>query len=225
MTTAIATPCYGGNLDSQYLKGLIGAFTDGHVQHWLTIATESLVPRARNRIAYQFLETEADTLIMIDADIGFMPRDIERILSHNLPIVGGCYPKKVDGPSAGYVYNFPTGEEKGDLIAVEETGTGFLCIQRATLDGIIADMLKRQAILEGLLAQHKVTVDPFMRNFRINVDDKYSYCDLFPTGAFWPDERYLSEDWGFCYLARQAGYTIWLDRGIRLQHAGRKVYQ
>lgn len=197
MKVSIATPCYGGTMESCYVQGLIHSFMEGMVSNWLVINNESLVPRARNRLAWQFMQTNDDYLVFVDADIGWGVNDLRRAIGHGLDIVGGCYKKKVEG--GGYVFNGPI-EEKGDLMEVEETGTGFLVIKRSALEAVIPAAKVIKADAGGV------------------------YWDLFPTG---PDEtgRYLSEDWWFCRLARQVGLKVYVDRQIRLKHVGRKVWE
>ena len=197
MKLTIATPAYGGQLDSQYVHGLVSSFLAGAVNNWLVLSTESLVPRARNQLVGQFLELDSDFLLFVDADIGFTVDDVKRAAGVNRGIVCGCYPKKVEG--GGYVFN-DIEEEDGDLVAVKEAGTGFMCIKRDVLEAVAAD------------------ADPIV------TDSGKHYWDLFPVGTD-ESKRYYSEDYGFCILARKAGYKIWVDRGIRLKHIGRKVYQ
>jgi hypothetical protein len=54
-----------------------------------------------------------------------------------------------------------------------------------------------------------------------------------PWWLFWPagavprgaGTEYLSEDYGFCHLARRAGFRVWLDRQCRVPHVGQMVFQ
>ena len=61
---------------------------------------ESLIQRARNYIADEFLRSDCTHLLFIDADIGFNPRDVLGLLAVNLTdpekfnVVTGLYPKK-----------------------------------------------------------------------------------------------------------------------------------
>lgn len=59
------------------------------------ITTESTyLPSARNEIHNQYLETDYPYLMMIDSDVLFPPLMIERLIAHDLPIVGGWYKNK-----------------------------------------------------------------------------------------------------------------------------------
>src|SRR4029077_20690498 len=52
------------------------------------------VGKARNELAMDFLASDCDTFLQIDDDIVFKPEHVDRITSHDLPIVGGAYFKK-----------------------------------------------------------------------------------------------------------------------------------
>ena len=95
----VATPCYGGMIGEPYLKAMTGlAILFKHYGLNFTLATlsnESLVTRARNTLTAMFLENSTYTHMMfIDADIGFDPQDIVKMLHRDKDIVTGAYPKK-----------------------------------------------------------------------------------------------------------------------------------
>lgn len=50
--------------------------------------------KARNGIHNKFLKSGLPHLMMLDSDIWFPPDTIERLVAHNLPIVGGWYKDK-----------------------------------------------------------------------------------------------------------------------------------
>jgi hypothetical protein len=55
---------------------------------------ESLITRARNGMAYDFMQSDATHLMFIDADITFDPKDIVRMIDADKDIICGLYPKK-----------------------------------------------------------------------------------------------------------------------------------
>jgi hypothetical protein len=67
--------------------------------------------KARNLIHGKFIESKAPYLMMLDSDVMFPPNMLEKLLAHNLPIVGGWYrDKKVDDHHPA-VYDFVKDEE------------------------------------------------------------------------------------------------------------------
>src|SRR5947209_7646053 len=59
----------------------------------------SAIDTARSQIATDAVARGFEELMWIDSDIEFDPAAVERLRSHNLPIVGGCIPRKGLGPS------------------------------------------------------------------------------------------------------------------------------
>ena len=62
-----------------------------------SMGNESLITRARNTIASMFLDDQnfvGTHLLFIDADIGFQPENIERLIRANKDIACGIYPRK-----------------------------------------------------------------------------------------------------------------------------------
>ena len=108
MSVLIAMPCYGGIVSDKTAKGLFNLGKElrtAGVDHGLiTIANESLVTKARSRIANFYMNnTEYEKILFIDSDIGFMPEDVFKLLSHDKDIVCGAYPMK--GIPLRYNYN------------------------------------------------------------------------------------------------------------------------
>ena len=62
-----------------------------------TMGNESLITRARNTMVSMFLDDQdyiGTHLLFIDADIGFVPQNIERLIRADKDIVCGIYPRK-----------------------------------------------------------------------------------------------------------------------------------
>ena len=70
----IASPCYGGMCTGHYTQSLLmtgSAFTQAGIQmSAMMMFNESLIQRARNGLAKNFLKTNGDYMMFIDADIG-----------------------------------------------------------------------------------------------------------------------------------------------------------
>lgn len=72
----------------------------------------TLVHEARNRIHAEFLKDNRPYLMMLDSDILFPEKLVDRLLAHNLPIVGGWYKNKNISDLHPTIYDFDK-EEKG----------------------------------------------------------------------------------------------------------------
>jgi hypothetical protein len=94
----VATPMYGGLCTGGYTMGILNCvqtFSPRNIQMYYSyMMNESLITRARNGMAYDFLQSDATHLMFIDADISFNPKDIVRMINADKDIICGLYPKK-----------------------------------------------------------------------------------------------------------------------------------
>lgn len=162
---------------------------------------------ARNAAAADLLKGDATHILFLDADIVDIQcsQHIERMLSHDVDIVGGLYCKKTDSPGPIWVCNAldhrPPEDERG-LLPLRHIGTGFLLIKREVFEKMIEEDGDRIGYLED--------------------ETNRPMWDFFDMPRV--DGRKLSEDWHFCNEARRLGYTVYGDTKVLLRHAGGAVY-
>ncbi|RYD62550.1 MAG: hypothetical protein EOP83_14295, partial [Verrucomicrobiaceae bacterium] len=99
---AIATPCYGGQVFQNYLMSIIKLIYTmpkyGVSLSFIIRGGDSLIPRTRNSIVAEFLATDHYThLLWVDADIGFEPDAVLRLLRADRDVAAGVYPMKTLG--------------------------------------------------------------------------------------------------------------------------------
>ncbi|NBW14174.1 MAG: hypothetical protein EBR82_39865 [Caulobacteraceae bacterium] len=164
----LATPMYGGQCAGMYTRSVadlaaICAKYQIPLQLYF-LFNESLITRARNYCADEFLRSDATHMIFLDSDIGFNPQDVIALLAlqdddSDYDVIGAPYPKKciswekvkqaVDKGIADedpnvlekyvgdYVFN-PKGDQReipiGKPVEVREIGTGFMMIRRKTFE-------------------------------------------------------------------------------------------
>jgi hypothetical protein len=102
----VATPCYGGQCTSAFarsLSDLSAICTHYGIQLRIYMITnESLIPRARNYAADEFLRSGDTHMLFIDADICFNPKDVIHMLAlqssnpedDQYDVICAPYPKK-----------------------------------------------------------------------------------------------------------------------------------
>ncbi len=223
----LATPCYGGMLTHVYMHSVLDLVLYG-AAHGLpvtveTLAGDSLIPRARNTLVAKFLaHPDATHLLFVDADIGFAPADLVRLLELNEDVAACAYPLKQmvwDGPAvararAGELIStaplryvgVPSAESRrrGRFVTADYAGTGFMLITRAAISRLIV-------------------VRPDLRystaHATLDAPSDHLYA-LFDTGIDPQTRHYLSEDYMFCCHWRALGGTIWLDTEASLTHVG-----
>jgi hypothetical protein len=235
----LGMPMYGGMLGENTLHGVLG------LQAWTTrnsvgmklqtMGNESLITRARNTIVSMFLDDKdyiGTHLLFIDADIGFVPQNIERLIRADKDIVCGIYPRKcihwdkirgvlkenpnvsneeLEYRSLGYNLNFVDPKniriEEG-FCEVMEAATGMMLIKR--------DVLVK---MQKAYPERKYNSDQIVNGQQWRSDNCY---DLFGVGKIdWDkDQRYLSEDYYFSRLWSKIGGKIYADVSAPLTHQG-----
>lgn len=221
----IAIPSYDGRLFAQFFISLMQFLMTGSpalsAPPYINILTgESHINRARNRIVKGFLETDATHLLFIDSDISFKPEDITRLLSHDLPIVGGLYPKKEVGEPQWVVNALEEGSEADadGLQEVKYVGTGFMLIARS-----VFELMIHENTLVRYPSIHDPTEVTMMKTCHIAYEDDSSarlgtIWNFFHAGIV--GNRFLSEDWYFCHEWKRMGGKIYADTKVQLGHTG-----
>ena len=230
---------YGGMLSENTLHGVLGLQTwtsqVGVKMKLQTMGNESLITRARNTIVSMFLDDTnfiGTHLLFIDADIGFQPANIERLIRADKDIACGVYPRKCihwnqvkkamqDNPNIteeqleykalGYNLNFENTQSiqlKGGFCEVMEAATGMMLIKR--------DVFRQ---MRKAYPDRKYKSDQIINGKQFSSDNCY---DFFGVGKLpWDKaERYLSEDYYFSRLWSKIGGKIWADVASPLQHHG-----
>ena len=248
----IGTPCYGGQVSTYYFKSyidLIARLSACGVDYVLSaISNESLITRARNTIASNFLtykddKGKLDYLLFIDADIQFHPDAVLRLLLHNKDIVTAAYPMKVIDFSnvenqalsiqdlaiqtTSYAINLKFDSE-------EQRESGQLRLKDGLLelvDGATGFMLIKRYALE-MMRDHMPQLAYTNDSINVKLDGtselvKIKHYAFFDTMIDPEDNRYLSEDYAFCrrWQKLEPGNKVWLDPFIKLNHVGNHIFQ
>ena len=240
----VATPMYGGQCHGSYTKAVADLMTVctkyGIDARLFFIFNESLITRARNYLADEFLRSDMDYLMFIDSDIHFQAQDI-LVTMHfalnnpNMEILCGPYPKKTiswekiktavdkgvadENPNileefvGDYVFN-PTDDTTSfridEPVQVKEGGTGFMLVKRSAFEKMDA-------------AYPELRYKPDHHRTK-NFDGSREIMAYFDTVIDPKSKRYLSEDYMFCQWARNAGAQVWMLPWIKLKHAGNYIF-
>jgi hypothetical protein len=240
----LATPMYGGQCAGMYTRSIADlAAMCAKYQIPLQLYflfNESLITRARNYCADEFLRSDATHMIFLDSDIGFNPQDVIALLAlqddeSDYDVIGAPYPKKciswekvkqaVDKGIADedpnklekfvgdYVFN-PKGDQKeipiGKPVEVREIGTGFMMIRRKTFEKY-AEAFPKQSYKPD-----HIRTEAFDGSREIMA---FFDCIIDPDS-----KRYLSEDYMFCYNVQKAGMKVWFCPWMQTQHVGMYVF-
>jgi len=117
------------------------ALSNGDTQHMYNHRGTNAVT-ARNQCVYECLNGDYTHLFFMDSDMIFPPKTLERLLKHDLDMVGGFYVRKRNEfyPTAFKLGERPNGKYRAewinDLREVEAIGTGCLLIKRKVLEAV-----------------------------------------------------------------------------------------
>ena len=245
----IATPAYGGQFSGHYVQGLLNlcrSLDRSKVRFtWDPMLNESLVSRARNRLAAEFLKTKGAThLMFIDADIGFSPQDVQRLTISNYDVVCGMYPMKNYGWEMirqAALRGVPAKELPlyGALFAMNATSvstkTGDVDVQIVNgnryvevLDGATGFMCISRKALEKYVDHYRAEIE-YTADYSNHLGE--THWDIFGVGIDRSAKeegqpaRYLSEDYWFCRKWQQMGGKVHVCLDCKLSHAGFHIWQ
>lgn len=234
----IGTPMYSGMCTGHYTQSLLmtgSAFTQAGIQmSAMMMFNESLIQRARNGLVKNFLRTDGDYLMFIDADIGWNPGDIMPMIDADKDIICGIYPKKEinwHGVKAAVEAGVPVEHLKhhsGALVVNLVDYSGTVTVPRKDpleiWNGGTGFMLIKRSVFEGL--KDKVatyTNDVVDLNNSVNPGDLIH--EFFAVSIEEGTNRLLSEDYHFCMLARKHGYKVWAAPWVSLGHVGSYLFE
>lgn len=160
---------------------------------------------ARNRLVRDFLESDCEQLVFLDADVFWQAKDLEKLIEYDRDIVAGVYPRRADDQP------FPVKELPGErwadelgLVEVEGVPTGFLKIKRKVLETLDRSIF---------CAHHRSKEDASGRR-PIPIIFERSLDGHSRVGG----------DIEFCRKARQAGFKVYVDPMMELGHQGDKLF-
>lgn len=227
----VATPCFGGQVTTAYANSMLKLQSACRARslpfEWLMLGGDALITRARADLVAHFLDRpDATHLLFVDADIGFEPAEVFRLLAFDADVTAGAYPtKRIDwqrvrdviaaglpAPQATaleYVFEV---EDPARIVArngfaqARYAGTGFLLIRRQAL----AALCRAHPQLQ--YRRTSTTADPLG-----NSANRYALWDTMIDPA---SGVYLSEDYAFCRRWTDLGGEIWIDTQSKLTHVG-----
>ncbi len=206
-----AIPAYDNKLYVRFVTSLMALVVELENQFEIHYDCGEGIGPTRNNLADEFLRTNCTHLFFLDADMIFKTSDVRRILSHDVSVVGGMYPRRTDKLSWCLNETKPKSPTlENGLREVRHLGTGFLCIARGVFEAIIkadGDKITYNHLGEQV---GKIGHDFFHMGVHESVDEGVPV--------------YLSEDWWFCTRWRELGGSIFVDTKVILKHMGYAIW-
>jgi hypothetical protein len=200
----VAIPAYDRKICVETARALLNEQTvaalSGHEISTRFLPGCSLITMARNQLVDDFIASDCDRLVFIDADLSWEPGSVLKLCAHDADCVGGAYRFKQE--EEAYPVAWPASAEitperlkyaEAGLMEVEGLPGGFIAIRRAALD--------RFREVQG------------NRTYAHFGHGAYAYF----TAPF-RDGRLMGEDNAFCADLRAAGVPILLDPSLVITH-------
>jgi hypothetical protein len=241
----LAAPMFGGMCHGLYAKS-IADLNAMCARYGIELRTyylfnESLIQRARNYSANEFMRSGCTHMMFIDADIGFNPNDVLSLLAiqttypDEYDVVGAPYPKKaiswektVDAVRKGLVDDNPFDliNYSADFVFNPAEGQNTFDISKPLAVSEMGTgfmMIPRQVFEKFDAAYPELRYLPDhtrTENFDGTQEiTAYFHCD------FDENRRLLSEDYFFCRKVREIGMNVHLCPWMELQHVGSHIYR
>jgi hypothetical protein len=218
----IATPVYMSQEFSTYGDSMLETvrMLDKAGIPWQkqTIRGDSYIDRAKNSILANFLESDCESILMVDSDMDFAPDAVARMIRHPQEIVAGFFcMKNAWGTFAGALLPDEDGNIP-DIKTAIELWDGSCLFKAHLLPGgflrIKRDVLERFADHYPELVYQDPCADPSKPD---RVYTAFFECMIHDYVRF-------GEDATFCRRMREMGETLWCDPNITFGHTGVKTY-
>ena len=233
----VATPCFGGQVSSIYASSIFklqsAIRSKPNVEFKVQLRDgDALITRARANLMTQFLDDPTTThFLFVDADIGFAPKQVFRLIESGADVAAALYPikrvnwdkatraiegKRQNVPAAALDYVLEINDPDHVAVVngftrVRYAGTGFLMIRRH--------------VFERMCAHPAYAPLQFFREHSLDkLAGSPNRFALFESMIEAESGTYLSEDFAFCKRWTDLGGEIWADIQSRLDHVGPSVF-
>lgn len=217
----VATPAFGYQTYINYVNGLLLTVAAkppadlSYSFHFHIHAGGALISYARNECVRKFLESECTKMLFIDADIGFGPEDVWRLLRKDVEFAMAPYITKSlnDIKDSRFILSF--GEEDlqvsdDGFVEVTSGPAGFMMLDRSVFDKMKKAYPECKTKMVALQNGKVMTTDDYTTFFDCIVD---------------PEMGSLGEDISFCRRWWEIGGKIYCDTKASLTHYGVHNFQ
>lgn len=217
----IATPAFGHQVTTNYANSLLKFVSTSHPTLAVSSAVHmqsgmALVTQARNNCVSYFLNSGCTHFLFIDADIGFEPEAIYRLIEKDVPLCLTPYPVKGYGKDyqLQFIVHFPDKDnvriDKGGFTEITAGPTGFMMIKREVFEKLAEKYPERKTVNKQLVGNKVETMEKGWYTFFETAQD--------------PENGYLGEDIAFCRLWTNIGGKIYADTQTPLTHFGSHAF-
>tara|TARA_R100000654_G_scaffold59939_1_gene86676 strand:+ start:1504 stop:2277 length:774 start_codon:yes stop_codon:yes gene_type:complete len=217
----VATPAFGYQAYINYVNGLLATVAAqppkdlSYSFHFHIHAGGALISYARNECVRKFLESDCNKMLFIDADIGFGPQDVWRLLRKDVEFAMAPYITKSLNSLEDSRFILSFGQEDlqvdGDgFVEVTSGPAGFMMLDRSVFDKMKEAYPECKTKMVALQNGDVMTTDNYTTFFDCIIDKE--------MGS-------LGEDISFCKRWQDIGGKIYCDTQASLTHYGIHNFQ
>jgi glycosyltransferase involved in cell wall biosynthesis len=198
MKISVGIPVYDSKLQMQSVASLLTetslAAAIGDTLSVIFLPSCTNLAMGRNQIVKEFLASDSDRLVFLDADVTFEPGALLRIAHYPVDMVGGAYRLKTEAERYPItLLNEPREAGPGGIVEVAMVPTGFLSLSRGVFEKFRTAYPDREYAIDGKRA--------------------YCYFQIpYSDGLLFTEDAYFCREW------RAAGGQIYLDPEITMTH-------
>ena len=197
MKVSVGIPVYDGKLPLHLVHCLLTethlAAVTGDLLSVRFLQSCSNLAMGRNQLVKEFLASDEDRLVFVDADVTFKPGSVLKIAHSPLDFVGGAYRLKQEIEDYPVGYLGDEGVIKNGILEVASIPTGFLSLSRK--------------VFETFKAKYPG------RDYKIHGHPGYAYFQIpFKDGCLYTEDAFFCREWQEC------GGKIHLDTDLELTH-------
>ena len=200
MIISVGIPVYDGKLQMQSVACLLAVTSIANalgiqlIVNFMPSCTNLAL--GRNQLVKEFLASDADRLVFLDADVTFEPGNLVTLAMHPVDFIGGAYRLKTNEERYPiHLLNEPRDIGPNGIVEVAMVSTGFLSLSRKVFETF------RNAFPD--------------REYLNEIDSQKSFCYFqipFSNGVLFTEDAYFCKEW------RAIGGKIYLDPTPTLTH-------
>lgn len=212
----IATPAYEGKVGVDYVNSLVPSLSllraAGAEVAYAIYQNSGSIPRVRNQAVASMMGKGYTDLVFIDADMAWNPKDLVKLVAYNTDIVAAAYPARSE-KNQRWIVVWPEEikQHSSGLLTAQRVGTGFMRIRNTVFE-------KLEKLYPDWHYQAPHTQD------EDEAKHLFAFFDYELKVGKDGKRGHLSEDYRFCDIATDAGFTIWVDPDIYMEHIGTKKF-
>ena len=209
----LATPSVDGRYESiycrtkdvvaDYIRQLGGEFVWAEMPY-------STQDYARTKLLNHFYRSGFTHLLWLDGDQGANPNDILRMIKLKKDFVAVAGVRKTNPPS----YAVTSQDDLGNPVPIQVDSVTGLMTSKVIRVGMACVVMTRHCVERMIQSYPELA-------FR-GADGQDDIACFLPMIL---NNRYLNEDFAFCWRYNAIGGTIWIDGSISIDHIGPYVYQ